>query len=68
MKKNIGPLDKTIRLLIAGLVAVLYFTNIITGTLAQVLGIIAAVFAVTAFISVCPLYSMLGISTCKTKK
>jgi len=45
----------------------LYFTNVITGTLGIVLLVIAGVFVLTSLISFCPLYTILGINTCKTK-
>lgn len=67
MKKNMGATDKTIRILIAIVIVVLYFTNIISGTLAIVLGIIAIVFTLTSFISFCPLYKPFRINTCKKK-
>lgn len=63
MKKNVGKLDRIIRLALAVLVAVLYFTNVISGTLALVLGIIAVILLVTSLIGTCPLYMLLGIST-----
>lgn len=63
-----GSADKMIRILIAIVIAILYYTNAISGTLAIVLGIIALIFALTSFISFCPLYTLLGISTCKVKK
>ena len=62
-----GSTDRIIRLSIATLIAVLYFTNVIEGTLAIVLGIAAVIFAATSFVNFCPLYSMLGINTCQTK-
>lgn len=65
MKKNMGSMDKIVRLVIAVLIAVLYFTHVIDGTLAIVLGVLAIVFALTSFISFCPLYLPFGISTCK---
>ncbi|HAH58977.1 MAG: DUF2892 domain-containing protein [Lentimicrobium sp.] len=65
MKKNIGNTDKLIRLLLALLIAVLYFTGIITGTLAIMLGILALVLVVTSMVSFCGLYTLLGINTCK---
>lgn len=65
MKKNIGNTDKLIRLLLALLIAVLYFTNIITGTLAIILGIVALVLVITSLVSFCGLYALLGINTCK---
>jgi hypothetical protein len=67
MKKNMGSTDRIIRLSIATLIAVLYVTNVIEGTLAIVLGIAAVIFAATSFVNFCPLYSMLGINTCQTK-
>ena len=67
MKKNMGSADKIIRLIFAAIIAVLYFTNLINGTLALVLMILAAVFVLTSFISFCPLYYPFGISTCKNR-
>ena len=66
MKANIGSIDKTVRILLAALVVVLYFTNVISGTLAIILFIVAAILLVTAFINFCPIWHFLGIST-KTK-
>lgn len=68
MKKNMGTTDKAMRILIAAVIAVLYFTNAISGTLAIILGILAAVFVLTSFISFCPLYLPFGINTSKKKK
>lgn len=65
MKKNMGSIDKAIRLIIAAAIAGLYFTNQITGTTAIVLGVLAIVFAATSFIGTCPLYLPFGISTKK---
>jgi hypothetical protein len=63
MKANMGSTDKIIRILAAVLIAVLYFTNLISGTLATILLVIAGVFILTSFISFCPLYLPFGIST-----
>ncbi len=68
MKKNLGTVDKVIRIIIAVGIAVLYFTNVISGTLAIVLGILAVVFVLTSFISFCPLYLPFGINTSKKKR
>ena len=67
MKKNMGTADRIFRILIAAAIAVLYFTNIISGTLGIVLLVLGGVFLLTSFISFCPLYLPLGISTCKKK-
>lgn len=68
MKKNMGNADKTVRILIAVVIGILYFTNVISGTLGLILLILAAVFVLTSLVSFCPLYAPLGISTCKVKK
>ena len=65
MKKNMGTLDRIIRLVLAVLVAVLYFTNVISGTLAIILGIVGIIFLVTSILGVCPLYMLFGLSTLK---
>lgn len=62
-----GSADKVIRVLLALVFAGLYFGGIVEGTLGIVLLVFAAVFALTSFISFCPLYAPFGISTCKTK-
>jgi len=62
MKANMGNTDKIIRILAAVLIAVLYFTNLISGTLATILLVIAGVFILTSFMSFCPLYLPFGIS------
>lgn len=68
MKKNMGNADRIIRLLLAVIVAVLYFTNIITGTLGIVLLVLAGVFVLTSFVGFCPLYALVGLNTCPAKK
>lgn len=65
MKPNMGTVDKAVRILAAVVIAVLYFTNMISGTLAIVLLVFAGVFIATSMISFCPLYWPLGISTRK---
>lgn len=68
MKKNMGSVDRITRLVVAAVIVVLYFTNVVSGTFGLVLIILAAVFALTSFISFCPLYPIFGISTCAAKK
>jgi len=68
MKKNMGSADRIIRVILAAVVATLYFTNVITGTLGIVLMVIAAVFVLTSLISFCPLYAPFGLKTCPVEK
>lgn len=68
MKPNMGKTDKAVRIIIAIIIAVLAYTGIITGTLATVLLVLAGVFVLTSLISFCPLYVLVGLNTCGTKK
>ena len=67
MKKNMGSADRIIRLIIAAIIGILYYTETISGTFGIVLMVLAGVFVLTSFISFCPLYAPFGITTCKTK-
>jgi hypothetical protein len=60
-----GTVDRIIRFVIAIAVAVLYFTGVISGTLAIILGVLAAVFLATSIIGFCPLYAPFRLSTVK---
>jgi hypothetical protein len=68
MKKNMGNADRTIRVLVAALIAVLYFTNTVTGTFGYILLAFGVIFLLTSFTGSCPLYSVFGINTCSVKK
>lgn len=65
MKSNMGGIDKTIRVIFAILVGILYFTDKITGTAAIVLLVLAVIFLLTSIIGFCPLYYPFKISTKK---
>ncbi|MCG9970525.1 YgaP family membrane protein [Christiangramia crocea] len=64
MRKNMGSADRIIRIIIAAIVGVLYFTGTISGTLGIILLILAGIFLLTSFIGFCPLYAPFGMSTC----
>ena len=65
MKKNMGSSDKIVRILLAVVFAALYFTGTVSGTLGLVLVVVAGIFVLTSLVSFCPLYTLLGISTCQ---
>jgi hypothetical protein len=67
MKKNMGTIDKAVRILFALVIGALYGANIISGGVAIVLLVIASVFIVTSFTSFCPLYIPFGIH-CKKER
>ena len=62
-----GPTDRIIRIVLAVIIGILYYTGIISGTLATVLGVAAAIFLVTSLVNFCPAYTLFGVNTCKTK-
>ena len=64
MKKNMGNADRLIRLILAVVVGVLFYGGVVTGTVATVLLVLAGIFLLTSFVGYCPLYALLGVSTC----
>lgn len=65
MVKNIGILDRVIRIIISAIFILLFLTKSVPSTLGIILLIISIVFLFTAFTGFCALYKLLGISTCK---
>ena len=65
MKLNMGSTDRVVRIVIALAIAVLYFTHVIAGTLAIVLGVVAIIFVLTSLTGWCPGYLPFGLSTRK---
>jgi len=68
MTKNMSNADKGVRIVIAIAVALLYYFNVIQGTLAYILMAVAIILLITSLVNFCPLYKLLGINTCKIKK
>jgi len=62
-----GVLDRSIRIIIAAFLFLLFFTNVVGGLLGILLLVIASIFLLTSFVSFCPLYSLLGIKTSKAQ-
>ena len=60
-----GSADKAIRILIALALGVVIYLQVVTGTLALLLGIVGGVFVLTSLVSFCPLYRLVGVNTCK---
>ena len=67
MKPNMGTADRVIRILVAVVFSILFFTGAIEGTLAYILLALGGVFVLTSLVSTCPLYMPFKINTCKTK-
>lgn len=67
MKPNMGTTDRIIRIIAAVVIAILYLTNVISGTTGIVLLVVAAALALTSLVSFCPLYPVIGLRTNKPK-
>ncbi len=65
MKKNMGSADRIIRVILAVIFGALYFTGTVSGVLGTVLLILGVVFLITALVRFCPLYTIVGLKTCK---
>ncbi len=65
MKQNMGLIDKVLRILVAIVIAALFFAKVISGVLAIVLLIVAGIFILTSLIGFCPLYKPFGMDTTK---
>jgi len=65
MKANIGSSDKLIRLGLAIVLIVLFYLEIITGTLGMIALIVAFLLTLTSLVNFCPLYSIFKINTAK---
>ena len=68
MKKNMGLIDKIIRIIVVIVLLALYFTNTIAGTLGIIAIVVSVILLATSLIGFCPLYTILGINTCKKKR
>jgi hypothetical protein len=67
MRKNVGNTDKIIRVIFAAIAALLFFTNVVTGTAGIILLAVGGILLATSLISFCPLYAILGINSCPRK-
>ena len=63
-----GLTDRIVRVIIAAIIGILYFSGMLSGTLGIVLMVVAAVFVLTSLLGFCPLYSPFGLNTCAFKK
>ena len=63
IEKNVGTTDRIICFVVAAIFAVLYLTGMVSGTFGIALMVLAVVFALTATITICPLYLPFGLST-----
>lgn len=68
MKPNVGNVDRIVRLIVAAVFAILFFTHVVTGTAGVVLLALGGIFAMTALVGFCPLYVIFGLNTCPAKK
>jgi hypothetical protein len=63
MKKNMGTTDRIIRLIIAAIFAILYFTGVVSGTWGIILLVLAVVFVLTSIFAFCPIYYLFKLNS-----
>jgi hypothetical protein len=63
MKRNMGNGDRIIRLLLAFVLAILWFQNVVGGPLGVILVLFSGIFFLTSIVGVCPFYTLFGITT-----
>jgi amino acid transporter len=68
MKKNIGTIDRLLRLLVGVIIGILYVTNAISGALGIAALVLGIIFIATSVVSICPIYLVLGLNTCSKDK
>ena len=68
MTKNMGTIDRLIRIILAVIILILLLNNSVAGAFALILGIFAAAFLGTSAIGWCPLYKPMKINTKKTQQ
>jgi hypothetical protein len=67
MLQNMGTTDRVIRIAVVVVIAALYFSGQLSGTVAIVLGVIAVAFLITGLVGFCPAYFPFKISTLRKK-
>ncbi|RLD83795.1 MAG: DUF2892 domain-containing protein [Bacteroidetes bacterium] len=68
MKKNVGSIDKVVRLIIAVIAVYVAYKGIVASPWDYVLYAVAGIMVITSLMGSCPLFSIFGINTCKVKK
>ncbi len=68
MNRNMGTVDKAMRILFAATVGILYVMGVINGIPAAIVGGLAGIMVLTSLVGFCPLYLPIGLSTVKKEK
>ena len=63
LNKNMGTIDRIVRIALALVLFGLIVTGTVSGVLAIIMGVVAAIFAVTSVVSFCPIYFVTKLST-----
>lgn len=63
MKRNLSDLDRTLRVIVAAVLAYVYFAGFVTGAPGIFLLVLGAVFLLTSIFAFCPLYTLFRFTT-----
>lgn len=64
MVRNESNLDRILRAVVGAAILIAWIAGALSGAWAVILGLIGLVLVATAIVGFCPLYRLLGISTC----
>ncbi len=67
MKKNVGNGDRFLRVIVGVIAIILGLSGKLDGNLKWIDLGVGAIMVITSFVQFCPLYTILGINTCKVK-
>lgn len=68
IEKNMGKIDSGLRLTIAVVLFILFFSKTVSGTIGYIDLGLAILFTITSFVGFCPLYKLVGLKTCPNSR
>lgn len=67
MKKNMGRLDRIIRLVVSMILVALALSGVLSGSISVILLVIALILSLTSTVGFCPIYSLLRLKSSASK-
>ena len=67
MTRNVGKIDRLVRLIIGIILGVLVFSGAVAGILRGILLFLTFSIPLSGLIGYCPFYTLFGVSTCPSK-
>lgn len=68
MKKNVGKTDRFVRIIFGIILLLLFLANVVDSNIKWAVLGVSVILIVTSFTTFCPMYAILGKSTCEVKR